>query len=66
MSTSAVRRASFSAMMKAVLIAIVVTPTPPRAPIMPTTRPLGVTPSPGCSSRTKISPSMSASTGFIR
>ena len=32
MSTSAVRRDSFSAMMKAVLIAIVVTPTPPRAP----------------------------------
>ena len=53
-------------MMKAALIAIVVTPTPPRAPIMPTTRPLGVTPSPGCSSRTKISPSSSASTGLIR
>ena len=53
-------------MMKAVLMPSVVTPTPPRAPIMPTTRPFGVTPSPGCSSRTKISPSMSASTGFIR
>ena len=39
MSTSAVRRLSFSAMMKPALIASVVTPTPPRAPTMPMTRP---------------------------